>query len=140
MPPRIRLFFLVLTAALFLIPAVSLFSELTRRSDIWWTPHSMLVPLGESKERVEIYARGKLLDDLIQSGQLRIAGDSGSSVLQASDIGLRFNNWDRVRGDRVPRVLIYAVMCGVVAVIFLLILTGRLAYRDEIEPAARQSR
>ncbi len=140
MPPRIRLFFLVLTAALFLIPAVSLFSELTRRSDIWWTPHSMLVPLGESKDRVEIYARGKLLDDLIQSGQLRIAGDSGSSVLQASDIGLRFNNWDRVRGDRVPRVLIYAVMCGVVAVIFLLILTGRLAYRGEIEPAARQSR
>ena len=140
MPPRIRLFFLVLTAALFLIPAVSLFSELTRRSDIWWTPHSMLVPIGESKDRVEIYARGKLLDDLIQSGQLRIAGDSGSSVLQASDIGLRFNNWDRVRGDRVPRVLIYAVMCGVVAVIFLLILTGRLAYRGEIEPAARQSR
>ena len=140
MPPRIRLFFLVLTAALFLIPAVSLFSELTRRVDIWWTPRTMLVPLAESKDRVEIYARGKLLDDLIQSRQLRIAGDSGSSVLQASDIGLRFNNWDRVRGDRVSRLLIYAVMCGVTAVIFILILTGRLHYRGEIEPTARQSR
>ena len=136
MPPRIRLFFLVFTLTLFLIPAVSLFSELTRRSDIWWTPHTMLVPLGESKDRVEIYARGQPLDGLIQAGQLRIAGDSGSSVLQASDIGLRFNNWDRVRGDRLPRLVIYAAMCGVAAVIFFLILTGRLAYRGEIEPPA----
>ena len=136
MPPRIRLFFLVFTIALFLIPGVSLFSELTRRSDIWWTPHTMLVPLGESKDRVEIYARGQPLDGLIQAGQLRIAGDSGSSVLQASDIGLRFNNWDRVSGDRLPRLVIYAAMCGVAAVIFLLILMGRLAYRGEIEPPA----
>jgi hypothetical protein len=134
MPPRVRLFFLVFTAALFLIPAVSLFSELTRRSDIWWTPRTMLVPLGESKDRVEIYARGELLDALIQAGQLRIAGDTGSSVLQTSDIGLRFNNWDRVRGDRETRLLIYAAMCGVVAVIFFMVLTGRIAYRGEIEP------
>ena len=140
MPPRIRLFFLVFTAALFLIPAVSLFSELTRRSDMWWTPRTMLVPLGEAKDRVEIYARGQLLDGLIQAGQLRIAGDSGSSVLQARDIGLRLNNWDRVRGDRLLRLLIYAAMCGVTAVIFLLILTDRLAYHGEIEPAARQAR
>ena len=136
MPPRMKLFFLVLTAALFLIPAVSLFSELNRRSDIWWTPRTMLVPLGEAKDRVEIYARGRPLDGLIQAGQLRIVGDSGSSVLRTSDIGLRFNNWDRVRGDRETRLVIYAAMCGLTAMIFLLILTGRLGYRGEIEPRA----
>ena len=140
MPPRIRLVFLAFTVALFLIAAVPLFSEFTRRSDIWWTPYTMLVPLGEGKDRVEIYARGKPLDSLIQAGQLRIAGDSGSSVLQTSDIGLRFNNWDRVRGDRSARLLIYAAMCGVAALMFFLILTGRLAYRGETEPAARQAR
>jgi hypothetical protein len=140
MPPRIRLFFLVFTVTLFLIAAVPLYRELSRRSDIWWTPHTMLVPLGESKDRVEIYARGKLLDDLIQSGQVRIAGDSGSSVLRTSDVGLRFNNWDRIRGARVPLIVIYAAMCGVAVLMFFLILTGRLAWRGETEPAARQAR
>jgi hypothetical protein len=91
----------------------------------------MLVPLNDGKDRVVIYARGRPLDDLIQSGQLRIGEDGSSSVLHPSDIGLRFNNWDRVRGDRVPRLLIYAASCGVTALIFLLILTGRLAYREE---------
>ena len=140
MPPRLRLFFLVFTAALFLTPAVSLFSEFTRRSDIWWTPRTMLVPLGESKDRVEIYARGRLVDSLIQAGTLRIVRDGDTTVVRTSDIGLRFNNWDRVRGDRTPRLLIYAAMCGVLAVIFFMILTGRLAYRGEIDPAARQQR
>jgi len=80
---------------------------------------------------VVVYARGRPLDGLIQSGQLRIGEDGSSSVLAMSDIGLRFNNWDRVRGDRVPRLLIYAASCAVVALIFLMILTGRLAYRGE---------
>ena len=140
MPPRLRLFFLVFTAALFLIPAISLVSELTRRSDIWWTPRTMIVPLGESKDRVEIYARGRLVDSMIQAGTLRIVRDGDTTVVRTSDIGLRFNNWDRVRGDRTPRLLIYAAMCGVLAVIFFMILTGRLAYRGEIDPAARQQR
>ena len=140
MPPRLRLFFLVFTAALFLIPAVALVSELTRRSDIWWTPRTMIVPLGESKGRVEIYARGRLVDSLIQAGSLRIVSDGDTTVVRTGDIGLRFNNWDRVRGDRTPRLLIYAAMCGVLAVIFFMILTGRIAYRGEIDPPARQQR
>ena len=43
---------------LFFIAAVPLYSELSRRSDIWWTPHAMIAPFAESKDRVEIYARG----------------------------------------------------------------------------------
>jgi hypothetical protein len=134
MPPRIRLFFLALSVALFAVAAVPLYTELTMRSDIWWTPRTMLVPLSEGTDRVEIYARGRPLDGLIQAGQLRIVEDGSSSVLRTSDIGLRFNNWDRVRGDRAPRLLIYAASCGVVALMFLLIVTGRLDYRGEKEP------
>ena len=137
MPPRIKLVFLGLSVTLFAIAAVPFFTELTRPSDIWWTPHTMLVPLSESKDRVEIYVRGRPLDGLIQAGQVRIVEGDSSSVLRTSDIGLRFNNWDRVRGDRVPRLLLYAASCGVAALMFLLILTGRLAYRPETEPRAR---
>jgi hypothetical protein len=131
MPPRIKLLFLALSVSLFAVAAVPLYTELTRPSDIWWTPHTMLVPLGDGKDRVVIYARGRPLEGLIHSGQLRIGEGESSSLLQTSDIGLRFNNWDRVRGDRVPRLLIYAASCSVTALMFLLILTGRLAYRGE---------
>ncbi len=133
MPPRIRLVFALLSQVLFLVAAVPLYGELSRRSDIWWTPHAMLVPLAESTDRVEIYARGKPLAALLQAGRLRIAEEGGSSTLAASDVGLRFNNWDRVRVERPSLLLVYAAGCGVSACMFLLVLTGRLAYRGERE-------
>src|SRR5512132_3254730 len=97
MPPRIQLVFATLSLAMFFVAAVPLYGELLRRRAIWWTPLAMLVPLGESADRVEIYARGKPLAALLQAGQLRIAEEGGSRTLAASDVGLRFNNWDRVR-------------------------------------------
>lgn len=133
MPPRIRFTFAALSLASFAIAAVPLYGELSRRSDIWWTPHAMLVPLGKSSDRVEIYVRGKPVAALLQAGQLRLADDSGSSTLVTSDVGLRFNNWDRVRVERLPLLLAYAAACGVTACIFLLILIGRLAYCGERE-------
>ena len=136
MPPRIRLVFLGLSVVLLAIAVVPIYSELTRRSDIWWTPPGMLVPLDEAKDRVQIYARGRPLDGLIQAGQLRITEDGSSSVLQTSDIGLRLNNWDRIRSERFPGLLISAAGFGIGAMMFLLILTGRLAYRGEKESAA----
>jgi hypothetical protein len=135
-PPRVRLAFATLCLVLFLVAAVPLYRDLFRRSDIWWTPHAMLVPLAESTDRVEIYARGEPLVDLLQTGQLRISEKDGSSILSPSDVGVRFNNWDRVRVMRLPLLLVYAAGCGVTACMFLLILTGRLAYRDEREPPA----
>src|SRR6266511_2156854 len=52
MPPRLRVFYSVLTAALLFIPVVALYSELSKRSDIWWTPPSMALSLADSKDRV----------------------------------------------------------------------------------------
>ena len=131
MPLRIRLFFATLSLVLFFVAAVPLSGELFLRSDIWWTPQTMLVPLAESKDRVEIYALGKPLATLLQAGQLRVAEDGGLSTLATSDVGLRFNNWDRVRLESLPLLLVYAAGCGVTACMFLLVLTRRLAYRGE---------
>ena len=136
MPPRLRFFFSILTATLFLIPALALYTELSRRADIWWTPPAMALSLTDSQDRVEIYARGKPLGALLSAGQLRITDETGSSALGAREIALRFNNWDRVRAERLPIVLMYAAACGAGAVLFLLIATGRLAYRAEKEPVA----
>src|SRR2546428_7614453 len=87
MPPRIRLLFSTLSLALFLVAAVPLYGELSRRSYIWWTPRAMLVPLAESKDRVEIYVHGKPLATLLQTGQLRIAEGCCLIALATSDVG-----------------------------------------------------
>ena len=134
MPQNVRLFFSGLIAALSLLAVVPLVTELTRPRDIWWTPRTLLVPLGESRDRVVIYVRGRLLTELLEAGTLQIAGVSGQSVVLPSEIGLRLNNWDRVRGQRVPLLLAYAWAAGAMATLFVLVLTGRLAYRPEKAP------
>ena len=91
------------------------YSFLHDRTDIWWTPLTMLVPLGTSQDRVAVYVRGIELQDLLSAGRLRLVTDSGPRVLSAADIGLRFNNWDRVRAERVPAVLQYAAAAGAAA-------------------------
>ncbi len=131
MPTRMRLMFAALSLTLFLISAVPLCRALSRPSDIWWTPHALLVPLAMRTDRVEIYARGKPLATLVQAGQLRIVENGGLSTLTPSDVGLRFNNWDRVRVEQLPLLLGYAAVCGVTACMFLLVVSGRLAYRGE---------
>jgi hypothetical protein len=136
MPPRLRLFFSALTAVLLLIPVLALYRELSMRSDIWWTPPPMALSVSQSQDRVEIYVRGKPLATLLEARQLSVAGEGGASALDAQEIGLRFNNWDRVRAERIPMLMVYAAICGGGAVLLLLIATGRLVYRAERESVA----
>ena len=131
MPPRIRFLFSTMMLALFFVAALPLYRELSRRPDIWWTPRTMLIPLGESTDRVKIYALGQPLTDLLQAGQVRLAEGGSMRVLTANEIGLRFNNWERVRAERVPVLLASAAGCGIAALMLLMILTGRLAWRGE---------
>jgi hypothetical protein len=72
MPPRLRRLFLVLLAVLFCIPALALYREFSRRADIWWTPAPLALSLADSKDRVEIYARGQPLGTLVQQQRLSI--------------------------------------------------------------------
>ena len=136
MPPRLRIFFSALMAALFFIPAVALYSELSRRADIWWTPAPLALSLADSKDRVEIYARGQPLGTLVEQHRVSILDGTESRALTAQEIGLRFNNWDRVRAKRLPLLLGYAAVCGAIAVLLLLVATGRLVYRGEHDAAA----
>jgi len=96
----------------------------------------MASTLGDSRERVEIYAGDKPLAARLTAQQLWMRDETGSRVLSAGEIRLRFNNWDRMRVARLPFLLVYAAALGGGGVIFLVIATGRLAYRGEREPLA----
>jgi hypothetical protein len=138
MPTRVRLFFSILTVVFFLIAAAPLYRELSRPKDIWWTPHTMLVPLARSQDRVEIYLRGKPLGTLIEAGQLRLTDEPGSSVVTPDEVGLRFNNWDRVRAEHLPTSLASSAAGGAMVLLFILVATGRLTYRDDqVHPRSR---
>ena len=130
MPPRNRMFFAVLMLVLLFIPGVALFKELSKRSDIWWTPPTMLVPVSESADRVVVNVRGKPLGDLLNGGQLLVADGASNVALSTSDVGLRFNNWDRIRASRIPMLLLYAAVIGAGLMLFALIVSGRLAYEE----------
>ena len=127
MPPRLRIFYSAMIFVLLFIPGIALFNELSRRSDIWWTPMMLLVPLAESGDRVQVYFHRKPLGSLAQAGQLQV----GDDVVSTGDIGFRFNNWDRIRAQRIPILLANAAAFGVGATILLLLVTNRLAYRGE---------
>jgi hypothetical protein len=128
--------FAAIIFVVFLIPALALYGELSKPADIWWTPAALMVPLTGTADRVVVYVRGKPLVAVLQAGQLRPVDEASGSVLATSDIGFRFNNWDRVRAQRIPTLLGYAAVCGATATLFLLVATGRLAYRGEKEPAS----
>ncbi len=111
---------------LLVLPAIFLFTSGARlygffheRSDIWWTPGGALVPLAESHDRVAIYVGRRELDDLVAAGQLQLLGDSVANVVSPADIGLRFNNWDRVRAERISSLLISGVTAGAAAALLL---------------------
>jgi hypothetical protein len=127
MPDRIRLFFAVLCLAVLAIAALPIIRELARPTNIWWTPRTMLVPLAEGADRVEIYVGGEPLQALLQAGRVQVAG---GGAIAAADIGLRFNNSDHVRAQRLPLLLLSAAMCGADALLFLLVVTRRLVYKE----------
>ncbi len=131
MPPRLRVFYSLLTVSLLLIPVVALYSELARRSDIWWTPPANALSLTESRDRVQIFAESRPLETLLEQKQVSITDGAASHLLTTQEIGLRFNNWDRVRAQRLPLMLFYAAACGGGVILLLVIATGRLAYRGE---------
>ena len=112
--PRTMVVYSFIFAAMLLLGSVPrLVGFMLERSDIWWTPKAMAVPLAESGDRVEIYVQGTPLTRLLDAGQVLIKTGAGSQVLTSREVGLRFNNWDRVRSHRTPLLLGYAASAGV---------------------------
>src|SRR5439155_26293908 len=87
--------------------------------------------LSESENTVRTFPKGHPLATLVEQKHVSITDGATSHVLTPQEIGLRFNNWDRVRVQRLPILLIYSAAIGAGLVVILATATGRLAYRGE---------
>jgi hypothetical protein len=121
---RARRLWMVLGVVFLLIPAAHLFRFFTQRSDIWWTPKPLAVPLAESADRVEIYVRGQLLQEQVKGHRLQVLASEGAVTLDAADVTVRFNNRDRVRAEQIPGLLGAALVTAVAAVFVVLSALG----------------
>jgi hypothetical protein len=61
MPRRVRLALVAMSLSVLIVTALPIVRELTRRTDIWWTPRTMLVPLADSADRVVFFVHGQAL-------------------------------------------------------------------------------
>ena len=106
-----RISLLVFGGMIFLLSAVHLISFFVQPSDIWWTPKTLSVPLAYASDRVEIYIHEVPLQEQIAAGRIQLVTDAGPTPMAGPDVRLRFNNWDRVRAQKLP-ILIGAAFCA----------------------------
>jgi hypothetical protein len=126
---RSRNYMLVFGGMIFLLSALHLISFFVQRSDIWWTPKTLSVPLADASDRVEIYVHDVPLEEQIGAGRIQLVTDAGPTSIAGPDVRLRFNNWDRVRAQKLP-ILIGAAFCaGASSILLLLGILGRLPKR-----------
>ena len=114
-----RKYLLIFGGVFFLMSALQLVRLLNERADIWWTPKLLGLGLADASDRVEVYVRDVALLEHVKAGHLQLLTDTGPRPVTASDIRLRFNNWDRVRAERIPSLLGLGIALGASGVFFL---------------------
>lgn len=111
---------MIVLGSVFLVTSgARLYSFLTTRSDIWWTPPDKAVPFTDTKDRVQILVQGIELGEVMAAGRLRLTPPPLAAILAPLDFTVRFNNWDRVRAERLPDMLIAAATVGSAATVLL---------------------
>jgi hypothetical protein len=119
-------YLMILGGSFLLVSVGRLVQFSSERTDIWWTPPGMAVPLNDSHDRVEVYVAGSRLEDEVGAGHVLLSKDSGATPLTADRVSFRFNNRDRVRAMRIPGIAGTAASGGAAGVLFIMGLAGWL--------------
>ena len=131
----VRKFLFIFGGFFFLVSGVPLARFLVQPTDIWWTPMSLAVPLADTSDRVQVYLGDVALDELVEAGRVRLGSDSTAVPIAATDLRLRFNNWDRVRAERAPALVGAGIGLGAAAVLLLIGVLGWGPLKSERRPA-----
>ena len=116
---RLRTFLLIFGGAFFVLSALQIVRFLNQPADIWWTPKALGLPLADTSDRVEVYVRDVGLQEHLKAGRIQLLTDTGATPVTESDMRLRFNNWDRIRAQRIPSLLTAGIGLGASGVFFL---------------------
>lgn len=116
---RSRRFLLIFGGVFFLMSALQIVRFLNQPADIWWTPKALGLPLADTSDRVEVYVRDVALQEHVKAGRVQLLTDTGATPVTESDMRLRFNNWDRIRAQRIPSLLTAGIGLGASGVFFL---------------------
>jgi hypothetical protein len=119
-----RKFSLVFGGIFFLMSALQIVRFFNQRVDIWWTPKALSLRLADSSDRVEVYVRDVTLPDHIKAGRVQLLTDAGAAPVTESDMRLRFNNWDRIRAERIPALVGNGIVLGATGVLLLFCVLG----------------
>jgi hypothetical protein len=113
-----RKYLLIFGGVFFLMSAVQLVTFFSQRADIWWTPKPLGLALADAPDRVEVRVRDVSLLEHVKAGRVQLLTDTGARPVMDSDIRLRFNNWDRVRAERIPSLVGVGIALGASGVFF----------------------
>ena len=91
---------------------------------------AMAPTLAKSSDRAVVFVSGNPLERVVEAGKIQLVTDSGPVPLRPDEIRVRFNNWDRVRAERLPFVALNAALLGM-GLALLGVGTRRAAARPE---------
>ncbi|MGE5815068.1 MAG: hypothetical protein ACM36C_11315 [Acidobacteriota bacterium] len=72
-----------------------------------------------TNSRVTIHMVASLDGFIARKGRLQLLNDADATPVTESDMRLRFNNWDRIRAQRIPSLLSAGIGLGASGVFFL---------------------
>jgi hypothetical protein len=96
----------------------SFFADLNQafrgNSGIWWTHDELRLPLEETKNDVEVYISGKLLQKHITDETLTgMDGNGKPYIVVSRDVVVRLNNMDKIRASILTRTTVSGLGLGV---------------------------
>jgi hypothetical protein len=110
---------LIFGGVFFLMSALQVVRFFNQPADIWWTPKALGLPLADASDRVEVYVRDVALQEHVKAGRVQLLTDTGATPVTESDMRVRFNNWDRIRAQRISSLLSAGIGLGASGVFFM---------------------
>ncbi len=81
--------------------------------DMWWTPRSMALSLGETRGVFRMFLSGRPLAEQIEEGALfAVSGEGDLYKVAPADIAVRLNNWQKVKAGMLEGAVVTALFLG----------------------------
>ena len=101
--------------------ALDLYRAFWGNQDIWWTPKSMQLSVDESREHFRLYIGGKSLQKHLAEGSLLALDNNAKQYRVVSkDLGIRLNNWYKVKSSILTNAVLSGVAFGIVITVLVI--------------------